>query len=100
VIRRLATAVWPPIPDRKPGPSRPPPPTATSSKRATYLGILELPPSAGFEDVKKAYRRLALKYHPDKNQGDRQEIAAQKFRKVAEAYEKLSEGMKSNGERA
>ncbi|RZI46394.1 molecular chaperone DnaJ [Candidatus Finniella inopinata] len=44
------------------------------------------------EDIKKAYRKLAMKYHPDKNPGDK--AAEQKFRDVAEAYEILSDEQK------
>eukprot|EP00971_Amphidinium_carterae_P043873 863352-Amphidinium_carterae.2 len=60
-----------------------------------HFRVLQLPVSAGLEDVKRAYRRLALKYHPDKNQGPQQEIAAQQFRKVADAYEALTELLRS-----
>src|SRR4051812_42904771 len=42
-----------------------------------------------FEDIKRAYKRLARKYHPDINPGDR--MAAQHFRQIAEAYETLSD---------
>ncbi|OPX20688.1 MAG: hypothetical protein BZ151_02485 [Desulfobacca sp. 4484_104] len=49
-----------------------------------YYQILEIPPDAGTEEIKKAYRHLALKYHPDKNQG--QVWAAEKFKLVSEAY--------------
>jgi len=51
-------------------------------------------PTAGAEEVKKAYRTMALKYHPDKNQGVGQEQAANQFRKVSEAYQALSEHLK------
>ncbi|PWV01763.1 putative heat shock protein DNAJ [Trypanosoma cruzi] len=53
------------------------------------LGIL---PSAATDEIRAAYRRLALKYHPDKNGGDAR--AAEKFKKVAEAYEILSDPTK------
>ncbi|MDD3580289.1 MAG: DnaJ domain-containing protein [Desulfobacca sp.] len=49
-----------------------------------YYQILEIPPDAGTEEIKKAYRHLALKYHPDKNQG--QVWAAEQFKLVSEAY--------------
>ncbi|XP_003737665.1 dnaJ homolog subfamily B member 4 isoform X2 [Galendromus occidentalis] len=49
--------------------------------------VLEVPKSASLEEIKKSYRRLALKYHPDKNKSP---DAAEKFREVCSAYEVLS----------
>ena len=51
--------------------------------------ILELKKNAKADEIKKAYRKLTLKYHPDKNQGD--DEAKQKFHDVADAYEILSD---------
>lgn len=51
-----------------------------------FLGVKE---DASDEDIKKAYRKLSLKYHPDKNVGD--EFFADRFREVQEAYEVLSD---------
>ena len=53
-----------------------------------YYSILELPPSASADDVKKAYRRLAHLYHPDKKDND--PYAAAQFAVIKEAYETLS----------
>lgn len=56
--------------------------------------VLEIQPHAGNEDVKKAYRTMALKYHPDKVSylgEDFQKAAEEKFKKVKEAYEKIRE---------
>lgn len=53
-----------------------------------YYTILELPPSATPQDVKKAYRRLALKYHPDRNPDN--EEAESSFKEIQEAYHILS----------
>jgi molecular chaperone DnaJ len=57
------------------------------SKR-DYYEILGLSKGAGEEDIKKAYRKLAIKYHPDKNPDDKS--AEDKFKEAAEAYEVLS----------
>eukprot|EP00404_Azadinium_spinosum_P052447 CAMPEP_0180759174 /NCGR_PEP_ID=MMETSP1038_2-20121128/35659_1 /TAXON_ID=632150 /ORGANISM="Azadinium spinosum, Strain 3D9" /LENGTH=193 /DNA_ID=CAMNT_0022793277 /DNA_START=68 /DNA_END=649 /DNA_ORIENTATION=- len=54
-----------------------------------YFETLELPLTADAEDVKKAYKRLALLYHPDKNTTDSPEEATRKFQEVNEAYEAL-----------
>ena len=51
--------------------------------------VLGLERGATLNDIKRAYRRLARKHHPDINPGDR--LAAQKFRQIAEAYETLSD---------
>ncbi len=57
------------------------------SKR-DYYEVLGLSKSAGQDEIKKAYRKLALKYHPDKNPDDAESEA--KFKEAAEAYEILS----------
>ncbi|CEG63802.1 Putative Mitochondrial protein import protein MAS5 [Rhizopus microsporus] len=53
-----------------------------------YYKILELDSNCSEEDIKKAYRKLALKYHPDKN---REPGAAEKFKAISEAYQILSD---------
>ncbi len=53
-----------------------------------YYTILGVPRNASQEDLKKAYRALANKYHPDKNKGDKQ--AEEMFKKISEAYAVLS----------
>jgi curved DNA-binding protein len=53
-----------------------------------YYKILGVPRTATPEDIKKAYRALANKYHPDKNKGDKQ--AEEMFKKISEAYAVLS----------
>jgi len=54
-----------------------------------YYQILGLNKSAGQEEIKKAYRKLAVKYHPDKNPDDAS--AEEKFKDIAEAYEVLKD---------
>ena len=59
------------------------------SKR-DYYEVLGVPRNAGDDEIKKAYRKLAMKYHPDRNQGDAAKEAEAKFKEVKEAYEMLS----------
>lgn len=61
------------------------------SKR-DYYEILGVAKNASEDDIKKAYRKLAIKYHPDKNPDDKQ--AEEKFKEAAEAYEVLSSAEK------
>ena len=57
-----------------------------------YYKILEVSENEDISEIKKQYRKLAMKYHPDRNAGD--EKAAKKFREITEAYEVLSNGKK------
>jgi curved DNA-binding protein len=59
---------------------------------ADYYGVLGLKRGATPDEIKKAYRKLAIKYHPDKNPGDRE--AEEKFKQISEAYAVLSDPQK------
>lgn len=64
----------------------------TGMKLKDYYRILELEPSATLPEIKKAYRRLALQYHPDKTNND--PYAAVQFSQIKEAYEVLTNPVK------
>lgn len=54
-----------------------------------HYEILGIEPNAGLDDIKKAYRKLSVKFHPDKNEGD--QYFAGMFRQINEAYQTLSD---------
>jgi molecular chaperone DnaJ len=58
------------------------------SSKADYYEVLGVRREATDQDLKQAYRRLAIKYHPDKNPGDK--AAEERFKEIAEAYQVLS----------
>src|SRR5437660_10475470 len=57
-----------------------------------YYETLGIPKNASEEEIKKAYRKLAMKFHPDRNEGDKN--AEGKFKEAKEAYEMLSNAEK------
>lgn len=63
-----------------------------ASKKRDYYEVLGVDRGASADDIKKAYRKLAIKYHPDQNPGDK--VAEEKFKEVSEAYEVLSDPSK------
>jgi molecular chaperone DnaJ len=58
------------------------------AEKRDYYEVLGVDKSATADEIKKAYRKIALKYHPDRNQGDKE--AEEKFKEAAEAYDVLS----------
>ncbi len=60
-----------------------------AENKRDYYEVLGVAKDASAEDIKKAYRKLAMKYHPDRNPGDKS--AEEKFKEVGEAYEMLSD---------
>src|SRR5262245_5021791 len=59
------------------------------SQKRDYYDVLGVGRNADEQEIKKAYRKIALKYHPDKNPNDKS--AEDKFKEAAEAYEVLSD---------
>jgi molecular chaperone DnaJ len=57
--------------------------------KTDYYKLLDVPRNASEADIKKAYRRLAMKFHPDRNPGDKP--AEERFKEAKEAYEVLSD---------
>ena len=59
-----------------------------------YYEILGVNRDASDEDIKKSYRKLAMKHHPDRNQGEPAKVSEEKFKEAKEAYEMLSDPAK------
>ncbi|WP_312632184.1 DnaJ domain-containing protein, partial [Mammaliicoccus sciuri] len=62
------------------------------STKRDYYEVLGISKDAEAQEIKKAYRKLAMKYHPDRNPGDKE--AEEKFKEINEAYEVLSDDTK------
>ena len=58
------------------------------AEKRDYYEVLGVGKNANADEIKKAYRKAAIKYHPDKNPGDKE--AEEKFKEAAEAYDVLS----------
>ena len=58
------------------------------AEKRDYYEVLGVERNANADEIKKAYRKAAIKYHPDKNPGDKE--AEEKFKEAAEAYDVLS----------
>src|ERR1051325_10958607 len=62
------------------------------SNKRDYYEVLGVSKNAAADEIKKAYRKVAMQYHPDRNPGDKE--AEEKFKEAAEAYEVLSDADK------
>ena len=67
--------------------------TTTMAKR-DYYDVLGVPKTASADEIKKAHRKLALKYHPDRNKNNKE--AEEKFKEIQEAYDVLSDASKKS----
>ena len=59
-----------------------------------FYETLGVPKNASEDEIKKAYRKLAMKHHPDRNQGESSKVAEERFKEAKEAYEMLSDAQK------
>jgi len=64
----------------------------TNNHKRDYYEVLGVSRQSSEEEIKKAYRKMALQYHPDRNPGDKE--AEERFKEAAEAYEVLHDAQK------
>src|SRR3712207_5725421 len=62
------------------------------ANKRDYYEVLGVDKNASEDEIKKAYRKIAIKYHPDRNPGDKE--AEEKFKEAAEAYDVLHDAQK------
>src|SRR3954470_16063941 len=67
---------------------------SVSTTKRDYYEVLGVTKTSDGEEIKRAYRKLAMTYHPDRNQGDGAPEAEIKFKECAEAYEVLADPAK------
>ena len=60
-----------------------------------YYKVLEIPNNSSKDEIRKAYKKMAVKWHPDKNINNK-EVAEKKFKEIGEAYEILMDDNKKN----
>lgn len=65
-----------------------------NTPKKDYYTILEINRDASMDDIRKSYRKLAIKWHPDKNPDNRQ-LAEEKFKEISEAYGIMSDEEKN-----
>ncbi|XP_053993810.1 uncharacterized protein LOC128884423 [Hylaeus volcanicus] len=64
------------------------------TQKKNYYQVLNIPENSTESEIKKAYKKLALQWHPDRHQGKNQKVAAEKFCRIAEAYATLGNNEK------
>src|SRR5262245_47183149 len=67
------------------------PPRGPTMKFQDYYETLGVPRTASAEDIKRSYRKLALKWHPDRHKPETRKEAEERFKRISEAYEVLSD---------
>eukprot|EP00428_Durinskia_dybowskii_P044235 CAMPEP_0170346198 /NCGR_PEP_ID=MMETSP0116_2-20130129/74349_1 /TAXON_ID=400756 /ORGANISM="Durinskia baltica, Strain CSIRO CS-38" /LENGTH=216 /DNA_ID=CAMNT_0010600001 /DNA_START=30 /DNA_END=676 /DNA_ORIENTATION=- len=92
LVRRLSDLFWQAPPPPPAGGLLPEDDPRYAEQVAAYFELLELPPTAGREELKKAYKEMARKHHPDKNLGSEEQVTSE-FQAISEAYEALNEFM-------